>query len=156
MITRLSAPPMPASPPRDVVPPVPVVSDVGQALLRSGVEDAASKFTTLVNTSGAAAEELRAFLGSPAVADAPLWSALFGAQPPRGVVARIARRSGATLPGCCGYFNYKDKAAFLQEVARMRAWYSVGRKKTRRRRGIIRGESTPPRVKGRSTVWTSK
>ena len=133
-----------------------VLALIGQQLLRTSVAEPAGVFRTQVAQQPVAAEELRRFLREPHVSKAPVWKSLFGHQPPRGVVARIARRCGAELHPSMAFRNYPSVRAFRAEVNRMRRWYRSGRMMSRARRGIIRSRLAPTRVRGIKSVWSKK
>ena len=82
---------------------------------------------------------------------------MFGAQPPRPVLARLARRTGAQLDLSLGWCHYRSRKAFKAEVHRMRQWYSKPRRLARRRRGILRvGPSAAESARGRQCAFNSK
>lgn len=66
-------------------------------LLREGVTGQAAAWQRSLRGSPGPAEELRAFLGSPFVRSREVWTMLFNAKPPRGCLARLARRAGVSL-----------------------------------------------------------
>ena len=90
----------------------------------------------------ASADLLKRFLASPGVLKDTAWSKLFGCQPPRRVVARLARRAEITLREDVGFFNYRCRKEFVKEVGHVRRCYSQGRKEMRRcqsrKRNILR------------------
>ena len=104
-----------------------------------------------------AAGLLRAWLGEPNVATSSSWKKLFGSFPPRGTVARIARRCGAELQKSSKFSGYASLAEFKMEVRRLTRWYQPGRRVSMRRRpGICRHPGQAPHVAGRRTTITSK
>lgn len=134
---------------------VPRLSRAGRALLKKAVQLSSAGFKQIADVSPRGVAALHVFLSSPAVRRAKsVWNAVFGAQPPRGAIARVARLVGATLPDAVGYFNYPSRKGFVAEVKRMRRWYKVGRRLTRRHR-VLRGPAGTE-VRGRKTVWNGK
>eukprot|EP00973_Karenia_brevis_P042242 5847809-Karenia_brevis.AAC.1 len=79
---------------------------------------------------------VKRFLAQPYVHKARTWCKLFGAAPPRGVVARLARRFNGSLHPSVEFYNFSDSHSFRQEVRRLMRWYSKVRKRFRWRRGI--------------------
>ena len=83
-------------------------------------------------------------LQSSAVRRHPSWSAVFGdsdgtkCEPPRGVIARMARRLGVEPHVDAGYFNYASMSDFKEEIKRIMRWYAVGRKLAKPPRGSCR------------------
>ncbi|CAK0803008.1 unnamed protein product [Prorocentrum cordatum] len=156
MLGRLNAPAPPARPQGEAAPPA--LGDAGRALLRAAVTQSAGGFAATLARDPVASVELRAFLASPGVRKAKvLWQGMFGAQPPRPVLARLARRAGAQLHPSLGWCNYRSRKAFKAEVRRMRQWYSKPRRLARRRRGILRvGPAAPESVRGRQCAFNGK
>ena len=100
--------------------------------------------------------ESRRFLEQPSCAESVVWNALFQCKPPRGTVARIARRSNVSLHVSMQKRDFISPQAFRNEARRIRKWYRPGRKTTRRRRGIVRQQGAPVRIRGLRSVWNKK
>jgi hypothetical protein len=72
--------------------------------LKKAVQLPSAGFKQIADVSPRGVAALHVCLSSPAVRRAKsVWNAVFGAQPPRGVIARVARLVGATLPDAVGY-----------------------------------------------------
>ena len=149
MMARLSAPE-----PGELPPPPSELEADAHELLKSAVEDPLERFRRAVASGGVPLIHLREFMQQPRVADARVWKNLFGAHPPRGAIARIARRCQATRD--CDWVNYPTIKAFKREMRRMAKWYRPGRRTTRWRRGIIRRAEAPEQVRGLRSAWSSK
>ena len=158
MLARLSAPAAPSSAqhgmPRMDLPPA------GLALLKTGVHQHAEAFGLAVKAHETAATQLKLFIAQPHALHSPMWMEVFGAHPPRGVLARFARRLEVELDESCGFYAYRSRAEFEQEIDKMEAWYKPGRKTTRRARLKLReGDDEGKggkRAKGLTTVWTRR
>ena len=57
-----------------------------------------------------------------------MWKEEFGSKVPRGVVARMARRLEVDLHAKAGFYAYKTKDDFKEEMKKVRNWYKKGRK----------------------------
>lgn len=162
VICRLNAPPAAAAPASSsnctVASARGQLTSAGAALLRKGVELSVAEFQAALRADPEGSGSLRSFLASEGVRRATrVWDEAFQAQPPRPVIARLARRAGVQLHAAHAWVNYAGRRDFIMEVNRMRRWYRHGRRLTRRRRGILRTrEGTSPQVRGRRTVWTSR
>lgn len=156
-LCRLNAKPAPVKPP-GIREAAPMLSEAGCVLLQSAVRKHKAAFLADRGADPPAAAEMKAFLAHAQVRLAkPVWKRCFRAQPPGGVVARLARLCGAQLAESCDYWNYHSASDFVREVKRMKKWYKVGRRLSRRRRGLLRVKAaTSMRVKGRASVWTRK
>lgn len=156
LMNRLSAPCRPREEP--AVSAEITLSAEGQRLLCVGVQESASAFKRQAAQQPEAAASLAAFLQCSGARSCQVWQQLFGASPPRGVVARLARRligkRQMRLPADCEFHNYATKAEFRSEIRRMRDWYSKQRRSHRRRKGIIRDEKMRRRTS--RTVWSPK
>lgn len=152
-LNRLSAPPPPASTPGDLPP---ALTQEARRLLRFGVEQPAAAFRQEILQRPRAAGELRKFFGFARVLQAPVWKDEFKALPPRGTLERLARRLGARLHPEKGFHNFDTQSSFKTEVRRIKKWYTLGRKLTRARRGMIRSETAPARVQGVRSVMNAK
>ena len=130
--------------------------EAGKLLQCAALLPVADFKTELGKARGDEVQELKEFLGQPACVHASAWKQIFNAKPPRGTLARIARRFKFSLHETMQKVNYASPQAFRKEVLRMRTWYRPGRKGTRRRRGIVRNKNAPLRVRGRRTVWNKK
>ena len=158
-LCRLNAPPMPEDAARQATESaVPELAPEYHSLLQKAVEHGAPEIYDALLAAPQGARAIRAFLSSPAVRRAvPTWKAIFGAQPPRPVLARLARLCKATLPESCGYYNYSTRADFRTEVTRMKLWYRPGRRLKKRRGGLLRTRpGTSVCVRGRRSIWTEK
>ena len=102
------------------------------------------------------AQELRQFLQHPRVLEAAEWNAVFGSVPPRGTLARIARRLRARLHPCNGPHRWRSKRDFCEEARRIRKWYKTARKTTVARRGIARQRGLPNQVRSARVAFTAK
>jgi hypothetical protein len=155
MIDRLSAKLVEEG--TDAKPTIHQISvEAGKLLQCAALLPVADFKAELGKASGEEVWELEVFLGQPACVNASAWKQIFNAKPPRGTLARIARRFKFSLHETMQKVNYASPQAFRKEVRRMRTWYRPGRKGTRRRLGIIRDENAPLRVRGRRTVWNKK
>ena len=150
-ITRLSVDPVAAD---DAAPDA--LADVGIALLQSAIQDSVGCFQAKIASDPGGVIALRTFLGQPNVMHSPTWKTLFKTLPPRGVVARLARRTQVSLHTTCKYNGYRTLEDFKNEMKRVRRWYKTQKKKTRRRFGIHRNLRQSVRVKVRCTVMTKK
>ena len=130
--------------------------EAGNLLQSAALLPVADFKAELGKAGGDKVEELKEFLGQPACVHASAWKEIFNAKPPRGTLARIARRFKCSLHESMQKVNYASPQEFRKEVRRMRTWYRPGRKTTRRRRGIVRNKKTPLRVRGRRSVWNKK
>ena len=127
------------------------------ALLHDAVTKSLSEFKKCWDRADESQKHaLKAFLQQPLLGCAKTWKLVFGATPPRGVLARIARRVGVQLHESLRKHNYISLAAFKREIRRMRKWYMPGRKTSRYRRGILRSVRASSRVRGLRSVWSVK
>ena len=155
MIDRLSAKLVEEG--TDAKPTIHQISvEAGKLLQCAALLPVADFKAELGKASGDEVQELKVFLGQPACVHASAWKQIFNATPPRGTLARIARRFKFSLHETMQKVNYASPHAFRKEVRRIRTWYRPGRKGTRRRKGIIRDTNAPLRVRGRRTVWNKK
>ncbi len=165
LILRLSAPPQPeqVSQARHgaCLTQVVDVEDVALTpeaveLLAVCVQETVARASEQALARTAAAQELRAMLGNEEARNHLVWHELFGASPPRGVLCRTAKCLKADLHLKYGFFNFTGRADFLEEVERLEAWYKEPKRKTRKRRGIVRSETSSKEEKGLARVWTTK
>ena len=112
----------------------PTLSDDARALLCTCIERLARTGVAAARLAPGPAAEVRALLSHSQALTAPVWSELFGALPPRGTVARLARRLGARLHDQSKPWRWSNKAEVRKEVRKMARWYRPGRKKVRRRK----------------------
>ena len=140
----------------DETGPPPELNDDGRALLVQAVEESAQHFGTIKEAAAGASRALKVFLEHALVRKSRVWTDLFGTRPPRGSLARIARRAGAELHQSNQAHGWRSKKQFRVEVRRLKAWYQPGKKKSRVRLGMLRGSPACDRVRGRRTVWTAK
>ena len=150
-IARLSGHLKPAE---DLVPEE--LANPGRTLLQCGVRQHVQAFATALHEDEAGSIALKRFLSQPNVCNADTWKHEFGAKPPRGVVARLARRCDVTLHSSVGFQNYHSMREFKKEMRRVRKWYKKGKKESRRRTGILRNLEQSSRILGRRTVMTKK
>ena len=59
---------------------------------------------------------LRLFITQPHVRESRVWEQLFQSMPPRGVVARIARRLEVDLDVTEGFWSYLHRGDFINEI----------------------------------------
>jgi hypothetical protein len=124
LLCRLSAPAQPEAQGEQPAPPE--LSPAGRQLLLQGIALPVPDFTAALQKDEDGAASLRAFLSSPAVRRAKsVWEAVCAAQPPRPVIARLARRADCDLHGSLGWLNYRGKKDFVAEVRLMRKWYRM-------------------------------
>ena len=156
LILRLNAPAPPTGSSSLPVADDMEISPGAQDLLQRGVKEPAASAADAVAASPTEAAELRALMATENVQQQVIWHTLFNAAPPQGVLGRISRLLGASLPAKhAELYNFLDKDDFVDEVRRMEAWYQRPRRESRRRRGILRGNKQSE-VKGRAKVWTTK
>ena len=161
-INRLSAPLPPAS--ESLLPGSDEdLTESAIALLRNGVALNVEAWQVAVDKEPDASASLKLFFQCPEVVKHRVWKQVFGATPPRGVVARLARRLGVQVPSNIGFFNYLRKADFRKEIRRIWKWYRVGRREVRsaasKRKRILRSVAArkKPRRPGRPrSVMTVK
>ena len=154
LISRLSAN---QAPPREnVVAGPPEISKAARKLLRMAVQEHGRAFESAKQHGTELLPALREFLGHPAVRSSGTWKALFGATPPRGTLARVAKRLGAQLHDSRGHWLWESRDDFIKEVETIQEWYATGRKLSRRRMGIIRIRFQKPRIYRANCVMTSR
>ena len=102
----------------------------------------------------AAAGALRSFLGHPCVRSSGTWGDVFGADPPRGTLARVARKLGARLDPACRAWAWETRDEFKGEVKRIQRWYATGRRTSRARLGILRTRHLGSRIECVNCVMT--
>ena len=86
-----------------------------------------------------------------------MWLELFGAAPPRGTLARLARRANAKLHESMQKHGWECMGEWLAEIKRMRRWYKPGRKLQRRRTlGIKRKCDAADHACGKASAWGDK
>ena len=129
--------------------------DAAVELLKKGIAGTSGDFTAACRI-GAAAVALKLFLGHPGVRRSSIWLSEFGSFPPRGVLARLARRAGCELSDGNQFKNYGSQEEFLEEVRRMEGWYTQPRKQLRWHLGIDRAESGSYHERGLPTARNSK
>ena len=139
----------------DPVPSEPSeLPESAHGLLQAAVQQTASDFQTRFAAAPAEATFLKEFLKQARVDEAATWEKLFNAMPPRGTLARLARRSHVVLHKTCAFQGYTKVAQFKQQLRRIRGWYKPGRKVSRRKIGIKRRRHEPGQVRGRKTAIT--
>ena len=129
---------------------------VVHSLLRSAVRDPTATFKGTLAVDAVGRLPFLAFLGEPNVSNARVWKKLFRAHPPRGTIARIARRAGAELHPSMRKRNFIHMREFIRETKRIKRWYKRGKRLTRFRRGIQRYRRAASQVRGVTSVWTQK
>jgi hypothetical protein len=153
-LSRLSAP-LPGGE-RASGAPLEDLPNCARDLLRTGIERNVVVFKDSLKQRPKDAKLLVAWLQQPGVNNSKEWKTLFRAMPPRGVVARLARRCGATLHESVGFFNFPTLKAFRKELKRIRGWYRKQKRQQRRLRGIVRSRRAPLHVFARKSIWTAK
>ena len=90
--------------------------------------------------------------------DSPNWKEVFKCHPPRGTMARIARRLDVKLHPRCGPHQWQTLRDFTTEVKRIKRfrWCKRGHKSSRPRRGIKRCRTAKERLCGINVVVTKK
>lgn len=154
MVRRLSAPDIPVSA-KESVPDVALSGDA-TALLESACVDPFPIWREQMVRLSASLEEVKSFLALPRIQECEVWRSVFGAFPPRGTVARIARRLDVRLHATAEPYGWRSQKAFRREARRIVRWYRKGRKNMRRNISLPRSDSTPEYVKGLKTAWTGK
>lgn len=149
LLARLSARPLPT----DALPELDDQMPSGDAC-QLLVKSITGSWQKALRDDTDARKELKAFVQRPRVRDHPVWLTLFAARPPRGTLARLARRMGVTLHWTEGFYAYPSKEHLLAELAALESWYKPGRKKRRLFKGIIRKENQKKHVRGLKTVWS--
>ena len=153
MMHRLSAQ-LPPHPPYSGSAP-PLLSANAQLLLRTAVAQPVGQAMVAYEADPEGLAALKAFISHPGVGGSTVWHDLFQAMPPRGVLARLARRIGAPLSPLCGYWNYRTRMEMRAEKTRISRWYRRGRQVEMSRRGIKRKAGAPDYVQGeKETGWT--
>ena len=127
------------------------------ALLESAVRKSVVDFREALSKADEHTRgNLVAFIQQPYVGRAAVWQTLFGARPPRGAVERIARRLRVELHETVAFRNFRTLAALKREIRRVPRWYAKGKRETRYRRGLQRGDHTGDQVRGLQCAWTKK
>jgi hypothetical protein len=104
----------------------------------------------------AAINDCKSFMQHPDVHQASEWKEIENAKPPRGTLARVARRAAVALHPTLKRWAWKSTKEVRREICDLIRWYKPGRKVWRRRRGIRRGHAAGPWRRGRLTVMTAK
>ena len=123
-------------------------------LLRAAVEQPRDVVMREVDGDDVAAGALRGFLAHPGVRRSGAWVTIFGADPPRGTLARVARRLGVDLPPTCQAWGWETREELISEVGLIKRWYETGRKGWRQRLGIRRSRHEGPLVESENCVMT--
>ncbi|CAK0824524.1 unnamed protein product, partial [Prorocentrum cordatum] len=155
LVTRLSGEGRPDEP-RPAPQPA-LLSAGAKRLLRDVAVAGSAQAGALIRAQPQAAREVRALLEARRAWRSDVWEEKFGAKPPRGTLARLARRFQACLRRLKGPHGWKSLKSLKREAQRIEAWYKPGRKTTTLRRGIWRA-SRPALVRkpGAKTAWTAK
>ena len=101
-------------------------------------------------------DESKAFIQQPGVQKSAVWKTLFESAPPRGTIARVARRLSVRLHSSAGKVNYRTLSEFRHEIHRMRQWYKPGSKSSRRCFEIRRRQRACQRLRGIKSVLNKK
>ncbi|CAK9096691.1 unnamed protein product, partial [Durusdinium trenchii] len=150
LLGRLSTEPCPLDLPTFSRPDM-TLTDSQRDLLRAAVEGG---LTLPVENKHEDVKGLRRFMQQPYVHKSDEWLSLFQAEPPRGVLCRIARRLDVSLSPTNGPWQYPEKQDFREEIARMRSWYEPGRRKFRRVQDLR--DDSAALLPGAPTVFTAK
>ena len=129
-------------------------TDAGQNLLKIAVAQSSADLEAAMLNDQTAKKEVEKFLEQPFARRSRTWRLLFRARPPRGTLAALAKKFGATLHETEQNHGFRTKKAFKKEVRVLISWFKPGRKTSRRKRGIIRDAKKPHRVKGKRTAYT--
>ena len=147
LLGRLSTEPCPLDLPTFSRPDM-TLTDSQRDLLRAAVEGG---LTLPVENKHEDVKGLRRFTQQPYVHKSDEWLSLFQAEPPRGVLCRIARRLDVSLSPTNGPWQYPEKQDFREE---MRSWYEPGRRKFRRVQDLR--DDSAALLPGAPTVFTAK
>ena len=149
-VNRLSAELMPTKHQPDAQQVPNLESAKARELLRVCVQETVADLKRLVADDENAAAELKTFLASPSVREATIWRGEYKAPlgPPRGALARWARRLGTELHPSLGFWNYPHIKEFRTEGRRITRWYKRGRKLYRLQCGIKRKRAKPSEERG--------
>ena len=101
------------------------------ALLKQGVALNVEAWIANVHADAEARASLEQFLQRDDVLTCPVWKQRFQALPPRGVVARLARRLQISLSPRAGFYNFRTLQDFKREIKRIRHWYRRGRREVK-------------------------
>ena len=161
VLNRFSAPLRPVSTQDSSEERQPIsLSRRAKELLRICIEEIVEQLNQASKSDVDAARELRHFLGSAGVMRAKIWKRVYRASrgPPRGALARWARRLGGGIHDELGFWNYATLEEFRSECKRVASWYKRGRKLYRPSRGIkrTRADLEEHRGKPRRRVAMSK
>ncbi|CAK9046735.1 unnamed protein product [Durusdinium trenchii] len=154
LLHRLSGPEAPNK--KDFAVPQADLSAPANELLTSACVEPLPAFTQTAARLKCAHAEVKDFLAQPRVQESRAWLDPFRAYPPRGTLARIARRVGATLHPSSEACGWRSEKEFRREARRIRRWYRGGRKTMRRSVGLPRTDGSPHYVRGLKTAWTKK
>ena len=157
MLIRLSAPDGPTKTPTSRRRNRKRLGKHGRALLAKAVCCTSRKLRKLRQALPRASRAVTKFLERSHVLQAPEWLELFGARrPPRGTLARLARRFEAELHPNNGRHGYSILQDFKDEALSIQEWYPPGRRK-KRFRGMHTHPSGPKAyARGKGTAWTRK
>ena len=161
LIHRLSAAPLSSvadDPPGQAADPVrhDGLTPPAAQLLCTAVQQSAREAEAAVQADEVAATEVRQFLELPRVQRAACWKDLFTSEPPRGTLARLARRFSARLHETCGHVGWQSRKEFRMEMRRIKAWYKHGKKTSRARLRNAREDHADQRQPGLRSAWTQK
>ena len=154
-VNRLSAPLQQQKSAVDEERP-PQLGSVEKKMLTQAVRLPKAKFDPLMAESEDSLGNLKLWMGHSTVGVAPEWQQLFGAFPPRGTLARIARRLQVELHANVKGHGWGSPKEFCLELTKLNKWYATGKKSMTRRRGIRRGHKAGPWRSGRPVVLTKK
>ena len=133
------------------------LSHQAKLLLQEAVCEKAKDFDRkLIGELPAVIDEIKNFLSNRHVRKAPEWGETFNAPtgPPRGVLARLARRFSTDMHLRRGCWNFQSMASFQREISRFEAWYKPGRRQGDVLRRVRRSASTEQ--PGQKTIWNKK
>lgn len=100
-------------------------------LLKQGVALDVKAWLANVDADAQGGAILEQFLQRDDVLTHPVWKEHFQAWPPRGVVARLARRLNVSLSIRAGFYNFRTLADFKCEIKKIRRWYRIGRREVK-------------------------
>lgn len=100
-------------------------------LLKQGVALDVKAWLANVDADAQGRAILEQFLQRDDVLTHPVWKEHFQAWPPRGVVARLARRLNVSLSLRAGFYNFRTLADFKCEIKKIRRWYRSGRREVK-------------------------
>ena len=97
-------------------------------MLTQAVRLPKAKFDPLMAESEDSLANLKLWMGHSTVGVAPEWQQLFGAFPPRGTLARIARRLQVELHANVKGHGWGSPKEFCLELTKLNKWYARQKK----------------------------